>query len=110
MICGKIADCRDIFVQLLLRGIVHGKQLCKHPVVLAQQDAAFLHFLEQHFIRRALGVDRCVTEGKLILHPAGEAALPAAVQPRTDAERWKGRCLAVFQFQLGALGPQQVHQ
>jgi len=32
-------------------------------VVLAQQDAALLDFLENDFVRRALGVDPDITQG-----------------------------------------------
>ena len=106
----KIADSLHIFVQLLLGGVFHREQLCEHPVVFAQQDAALLSLLEQHLIRRALGVHRRVAEGKLILHPAGKAALPAAVQQGADTEGRELRGLAVFQLQLIALRPQQIHK
>ena len=106
----KIADSLHVLSKLLLGGTVHGKELRKHPVVLAQQDAARLDFLENDFVRCALGVDPDITQGKLVLHPAGKPALPAAVQQCRNAERRQLRGLAVFQFQLVALGKHQIHQ
>ena len=107
---GKITDRLHVFVQLLLGGILHRKELCEHPAVLAQQDTAFLHLAEQHLIHSALGVDRRIAEGELVLHPAGKATLPAAVQQRLHTERRELGSLAVFQLQLAALGPQDIHQ
>ena len=110
VIRGKLADGLYVLGKLLPGGVVHREQLCEHPVVFAQQDAALLSFLENDFVCRALGVDRCVTQGKLILHPAGKAALPAAVQQCAHAERRELCGLAVFQPELRALGPHNIDE
>ena len=109
VIGSKLTDSRDVFVQLLFRCIVHCEQLCKHPAVLAQQDTALLSLAEENLVCGTLGVDRRITEGELILHPAGKAALPASVQQCTDAECGKLCSLAVFQHKLLPLGPQHIH-
>ena len=110
MVRGKLADGLYVLGKLLPGGVVHREQLCEHPTVLTQQNAALLRLTEQHLVRRALGVDRCVTQGKLILYPAGKAALPAAVQQCAHAERRELCGLAVFQLELRALGPHNIDE
>ena len=106
----KIADGLHILGKLFLRGTIHSKKLREHPMVFAQQNAALFGFLENDLIRRALGVHPDITQRKLILHPAGKSALPAAVQQRRRTERGELRGLAVLEFQLVTLGEHQVHQ
>mgnify|MGYP000525545490 CR=1 FL=1 len=62
-----------------------------------------MHILEE-------GKDICQAAGELILHPAGKAALPAAVQQCAHAERRKLCGLAVFQLELRALGPHNIDE
>ena len=104
----EISHRFHVFVHLREGGVRHGKQFGEQPAILAQQNAAFLHFLECDLIRCTLGIDPLVAQQELVLHPAGKIALPASVQKIFQAEVGELCGTPVLQFYLRPLGPEEI--